>query len=283
MATRPSESTCFRLFVQAELGRRCAKNPHYSLRAFAKYLAIDHATLSQLLRGKRPLSARTIVRLGTRLGLERAAIDRYAAQATYTRSEPASESMLSDMQQLAADAANVIGDWYHYAILELTRLHHFKPDTRWIARVLDITPDEVNLALTRLIRLGLLEMADRGCWVDKSGNATASLAEFGDATVRQLFERVRRRMLDTLGKVPAGRFEHSSTTLAVCTDRLPKVLEKIARFRGELIDSLAQDSTRDDVYQLEINFFPVTTLQRTEDNSRGTTRDAVADSGQGAW
>ena len=40
-ATRPSESTCFRLYLQAELGRRIAKNPQYSLRAFAKYLAID--------------------------------------------------------------------------------------------------------------------------------------------------------------------------------------------------------------------------------------------------
>jgi transcriptional regulator with XRE-family HTH domain len=69
-ATRPSESTCFRHFLQAELGRRCARNPQYSLRAIANYLAIDHATISQMLRGKRPLTARAISRLGTRLGLD---------------------------------------------------------------------------------------------------------------------------------------------------------------------------------------------------------------------
>jgi uncharacterized protein (TIGR02147 family) len=281
-ATRPSESTCFRLFLQAELGRRCAKNRQYSLRAFAKYLVIDHATLSQLLRGNRPLTARTIVRLGTRLGLKRPEIDRYAAHPTYRRSESANESTLGTVQQLASDAADVVGLWYHYAILELTRLHHFKPNTCWIARVLEITPDEVNLALSRLIRLGLLEMVDRDRWVDKSGDATASVAEFSEVAVRQLFEQTRRLMLGALGNVPVGRYEHTSTTLALCTDRLPSVLEKITRFRRELIDLLAQDSTRDDVYQLEINFFPVTTLQRDEDNDRGTTRDAVADPGQGA-
>ena len=214
-ATRPSESTCFRLFLQAELGRRCARNPQYSLRAFAKYLAIDHATISQLLRGKRPLTARAILRLGTRLGLDRPAIDRYVAQEAYWRSGSTTEATLGEVQQLANDAANVIADWYHYAILELTRLHHFKPDTRWIARVLGITPDEVNLALSRLARLGLLEMVDRNRWIDKSGDATTSLAEFSAAAVRHLSEQVRRVMLGALGTVPASSYEHSSTTLAL--------------------------------------------------------------------
>jgi hypothetical protein len=68
---RPTPATNFRLLLQAELGRRCAGNTHYSLRAFAKFLALDHATLSQLLRGKRRLTARTIVKLGTRLSLPR--------------------------------------------------------------------------------------------------------------------------------------------------------------------------------------------------------------------
>jgi hypothetical protein len=48
--------------------------------------------------------------------------------------------------------------WYHFAILELTRLQDFQPDSRWIARVLGLNPDEVNIALARLMRLGLLEM-----------------------------------------------------------------------------------------------------------------------------
>ena len=281
-ATRPSETTCFRLFLQAELGRRCARNPQYSLRAFAKYLAIDHATISQLLRGKRPFTARAILRLGTRLGLDRPAIDRYVAQEAYWRSESTTEATLGEMQQLANDAASVIADWYHYAILELTRLHHFKPDTRWIARVLGITPDLVNLALSRLTRLGLLEMVDRNRWIDKSGDATTSLADFSAATVRHLSEQMRRVMLGALGTVPATSYEHSSTTLAMSTDRLPTVRERIARFRRELIDLLEQDAIRNDVYQLEINFFPVTTLQTDEESTRGTTRDAVADPGEGA-
>jgi uncharacterized protein (TIGR02147 family) len=278
---RPTSSTCFRLFLQAELGRRCDKNPQYSLRAFAKYLGIDHATISQLLRGKRPLTPRMILKLGTRLGLDRSAIDGYVAHEAYWRSDSEEEVAQGEIQQLANDAANVIADWYHYAILELTRLHSFRPNSRWIARVLDITADEVNLAVSRLARLGLLEMLDRDRWIDKSGNTTASLVEFNQAAVQRLAEQVRQRMIAALGAVPSGAFEHSTTTLALSTARLPIVLERIARLRRELIALLQDDGAPDDVYQLEVNFFPVTNLQCDKENPGGTTRDAVADPGQG--
>jgi uncharacterized protein (TIGR02147 family) len=276
----PDASNCFRLFVQAELGRRCDKNSQYSLRAFAKFLAIDHATLSQLLRGKRALTPRTILRLGTRLGLDRAAVDRYVAGESNWRRDAADDATQNEMQQLADDAAHVIADWYHYAILELTRLQNFKTDSRWIARVLGITSDEVNLALTRLFRFGLLVMAERDRWIDQSGDTTASLADFNRSAVQHLSQQIRQLMLRAMGNVPAGRCEFSSTTLAVSTERLPNVLERIARFRRELVGLLGQDSLRNDVYQLEINFFPVTRLQHEEENTCGSTRDAVADPGE---
>ncbi len=69
----------FRARLQCELARRCADNPHYSLRAFALDLRTDHSTLSQLLRGKRALSQGTIERLGDHLGLAGAEIAAYAA------------------------------------------------------------------------------------------------------------------------------------------------------------------------------------------------------------
>ena len=176
----------------------------------------------------------------------------------------------------------MIADWYHYAVLELTRLHGFEPDWQRlrIARVLGITTDEVNLAVTRLVRLGLLEMASRTRWIDKSGDTTTSLAEFTRSAVQHLSRQVRQLMLGAMRNVPAGRCESSSTTLAVSTSRLPAVLERITRFRRDLAALLAQDNSPDDVYQLEIHFFPLTRLQHEQENPNGTTRDAVADSGE---
>jgi uncharacterized protein (TIGR02147 family) len=183
---------------------------------------------------------------------------------------------------MASDTASVIADWYHYAILELTRLHDFKPDSRWIAQVLCITPDEVNIAISRLARLGLLQMVDHDRWIDRSGDTTSSLGGFSRSAVERLSEQVRRFMFRALGSAPAGRCEHSSTTLAVATARMPQVMERIARFRRELCSLLEQDTLRDDVYQFEINFFPVTSKNGETEDPHGATGDAVADPGEGA-
>ena len=84
------------------------------------HLDIDHSTLSQLLRGKRPLTERAVARLGERLGLDRTAIGRYAA---YQRVIGIADApRCREAQQLTRETAKLITDWYHFAILELVRI-----------------------------------------------------------------------------------------------------------------------------------------------------------------
>ena len=59
----------FRAVLQAEFERRQSTNPRYSLRSFARDLALDHSTLSQFLRGRRRLTGRIVRALGRRLRL----------------------------------------------------------------------------------------------------------------------------------------------------------------------------------------------------------------------
>jgi len=233
---RPTPANDFRLFLQQELGRRCTRNPQYSLRAFAKFLAVDHATLSQWLRGRRRLTTKAIERLGGRLKLSAKSIAAYVANERLLGGRDEAEPRRREVQQLASDTANLIADWYHYAILELVRLREFKADSRWIGRVLGISVDEVNVALQRLLRLGLLEMTDSGRWRDKSGDTTASIDEFTTVAIQRLFEQSRRLSLAALTAAPPELREHSSMTLAMAVARVPAVIEALARFREELLD-----------------------------------------------
>ncbi|MFL5330880.1 MAG: helix-turn-helix domain-containing protein [Gemmataceae bacterium] len=89
--------------MQAELARQCARSAQYSLRAFARFLELDHSTLSQLLRGKRRFTARTIRRCGVKLGLDEGSI------VEFTRAEAdnqgASDESLIEVRRLATDTA----------------------------------------------------------------------------------------------------------------------------------------------------------------------------------
>ncbi len=247
----------FRQFLQEELAKRCARNPRYSLRAFARYLRFDHSTLSQLLRGRRRFTARTIERIGARLSLTPAMISQFIE---LERTPPESWAT-RELRQLSRDAALTLAEWHHHAILELTRLPSFKADVRWIARVLDLHVDDVNVAITRLTRLGLLAMRSRTSWVDKAGNAEARIDGLSLRAISALAGRARA-LVGSNGGRPA---HYSATTVAVPSLTIRRIAERVERFRREMGEMLeSADGDRDQVYCLEIAFFPVADLTPTE-------------------
>jgi len=122
----------FRTVLQSEFDRRIARNPRYSLRAFARTLGIAHTTLSRFLSGQRRLTARAIRRIGATLRLD---------------------------VEAHCSAEN------DRALLALLTRPGFRASSRWIATMLGITIDEVNLSLQRLVRERRLIMAGGNSWV----------------------------------------------------------------------------------------------------------------------
>jgi transcriptional regulator with XRE-family HTH domain len=248
---RSQPPASFRIHLQGELARRCAANSQYSLRAFARDLGVNHATLSQILRAERPLTPKAISELGTALKLPADLIQSYCA------SEPAATSAArKGAAILTRDAAEVLGEWYHFALLELTHLESFKPDVRWISQVLGISTDDVAAAISRLLRLRLLEMHGPA-WVDVSGDAIAHADDFTRAAIERLFEQVRHLTAASISRTGQPHRSHGVSTLAADSRRVPEAIAAIERFRGELADILSSDAP-DALVHFEIHLFPIT-------------------------
>lgn len=124
----------FAAFLVHELERRKQRNRRYSLRAFARDLGCDHSTLSQWMRGRRPLSPDSIGQLARAMRLD--------------------EARLAYCREFDPLACEVIA-----AAAGCPR-----PTTPGIARLLGQTCDRVNIVLHRLLRLGVMRMED-GRWV----------------------------------------------------------------------------------------------------------------------
>jgi plasmid maintenance system antidote protein VapI len=178
------------LSLPSELARRCVANPQYSLRSFALHLGINHSTLSQLLRGKRPLTARAIEKLGQRLGLGQ---------------------------------------------------------------------DEVNVALQRLLRLGLLEMTGHERWLDKSGVAETDQDEFARLVIQRLSEQVRRLSITATHNPANDQAVTPTTRITIKSSDLPLVTEMIERLQRQSSESL-----NDGEYELEITLHPINHHQTKE-------------------
>lgn len=156
----------FRDFLQAEFIQRCRKNTRYSLRAYAKSLQIDHSTLSQILRGKRNLTRKTILKLSECLEITEEQLN------SFLQSFEKNGGKLNEYQSLSLDMYAVIGDWYHFAIFELITVSHFKQDFKWIASKLGLKESEAQQAVERMMRVGLIRTDENGRWVQSSANLT---------------------------------------------------------------------------------------------------------------
>jgi transcriptional regulator with XRE-family HTH domain len=129
----------FHAYLSAAFEQRRRANPRYSLRSFARSVAVDHSTLSQILRKRRRLTSKSLRRMAVRLGLNRAHIDEYCA--------------------LENEAA----------ILQALSHRKFRADSRWLAMLLNIPIDEINVALQRLLRKRLIAMDSRTVWRARTG------------------------------------------------------------------------------------------------------------------
>ncbi|MGZ3682630.1 MAG: helix-turn-helix domain-containing protein, partial [Bdellovibrionota bacterium] len=125
-AGRPAAPLVLADLLKAELARRCRENPAYSLRAFAKSLGFSPAFVSKLLKGQRRFTEATINRVAQRLEIDPADFVRFRSAAQ--KKKPAGAAAESDgaaFRRIELDQFQLIADWYHFAILELTTVKGF--------------------------------------------------------------------------------------------------------------------------------------------------------------
>lgn len=142
--------------LETEFAARRAQNSRYSLRAFSAFLGGDHSSLGQMLRGERPVPPGSIRKFGHRLGMSPEEIAAYVAAAHAPKDEDLAHQ--THLRHWTAEALAVVSDPLHYRVFEIASSPGFRPDVRWIATVAESTPDCVNIAVQRLVRIGMLEM-----------------------------------------------------------------------------------------------------------------------------
>ncbi|HEV7397116.1 MAG TPA: TIGR02147 family protein [Pyrinomonadaceae bacterium] len=247
----------FRIFLRERFQAALRRNPRFSLRSFARQLGVNHSTVSQILRNKRPVSARAVEEMGKRLRLSENLIARY--KHGIKKRNKSTGRTLQEVRsfQFDLDTFELLSSWYHQAILELTHTGNFKPDSRWIGKRLGISVTEVNVAVQRLLRLGLLEMSSTSKWTDKSGDAEFQTAELTDAGAKRLSREVHELAADSLSQT-AARYAHARLVVAIESSKLPELQRAAEEFMNEIRSLTDQDKNKDEVYQVIVSLFPLT-------------------------
>jgi transcriptional regulator with XRE-family HTH domain len=159
----------FRERLTREFAARKQANPRYSLRAFAAFLGTDHSTLSKVMRGSRRATAAQVRGIDRKLGMSPEEITVHLAAEHVPNASTAQRH--AQLRHWTAEALALVSGSLDWQIVQMCRVPGFRPDSRRIAAAADASVDEVNVALARLLRLGLID----GRW--RAGTALAALPE----------------------------------------------------------------------------------------------------------
>lgn len=250
-------------FLDRQFQVRRSRNPRYSLRAMAGALGVDVAVLSRAIRGVRVPSFEIADRMAANLALspeDHSAFLNSVAEAQKARS--LARTMLprrplpqAKFERLEIDLFRIIGDWYHYALLELTRTEGFRPDPRWIACQLGISVAQAKLAISRLLKLGLLEQSGNELRKSKTNVTTAERARTSSALKRHQGQLLRKAK-QSLERDPVEERNFLGMTMAIDPADLPKARKRLEQFAEKLCQEL-EGGKRRRVYQLSLCLFPL--------------------------
>lgn len=243
---------------------RQEKNPQYSLRAFARDLGVSHAYLSMVFNGQLKLSAKNALKFSQVLDLNeevsKALLKGTLEEPSEKRGKGQQESKIkrAPFFFLEIDQFKLFSEWHHFAILDLTTLKGFQPNTAWIAKRLGISKNEVSTAVKRLERLRLLRRNGKR-W-EKTHEHLAIPTSKSHQAMRQLHSNLINLALETLAldkKRDYERRDISGAMFAINSKRLPQAKKKIEKFRRQLLQYLSKGEC-DELYQLNVQLFSLT-------------------------
>lgn len=240
-------------FLNEEYRIRKERNPSYSLRSFAKWLQISPAQLSQMLAGKRSFTLKTLKKINDRLDLSPANSQKLI-QTLLKQRNLISSSPVKNIGFLKEDEFRLISDWYHLAILSLTKIKGATADPRWIARHLGIGKDEANQALQRLERLGLLQLKPT---FKQIGEPFEVVSDVPSSAIRKYHKQNLALAMEKIETVDVGLRQFQSISIPIHPSVLKALKKEIDEFLSRAAE-LCETSSATEVYHLNVQLFPVT-------------------------
>jgi uncharacterized protein (TIGR02147 family) len=234
-----------RSFLYSELRARKGNNPAYSLRAFAQSLGLSPGRLSQYLSGKRKITSEVAKKIVNRLNLSPGQEQEWSR----TKNDNALYARLNEQ------TFRIIADWEHYALLNLLKLRGQNHDHEKLAERLGISIRAVDIAIERLLDIGLI-IRSNGRYRRKAMRLRTSDG-IESRALRIAHLQDLQRAVAALEEVDVNSRDITSITMAIAKKRLPEAKVRIKAFRRELAD-LLEGADADEVYNFQVQLVPIT-------------------------
>ncbi len=264
----------FKTLLKRELEQRTGRNPRYSLRAFAKDMQVAPALMSDILNGKRGLSRNSAKHFARKLGLSDSETEVFCdlVESKHARSKTVREQAKSRLIQKAGTGVvlkfltldqekfNLLSDWYHLAIFELMKTSTFQNDPKWIAKRLDLSVHQVTVALSRMVKLGMIVLKNHHYLPASESISTPD--GISSQAMKLHHEQFSKKAMEALFTHDLEERDFRGLTIKCKKSDVKLVRERLKKFLLELDAELSQGEG-DEVYQLSTQFYCLTKTTAT--------------------
>jgi uncharacterized protein (TIGR02147 family) len=159
--------------------------------------------------------------------------------------------------------------WFHAAVRALLGYYRFYPGKssyHELGRQLEprLTGQQAQSSVKLLEKLRLIRLNAEGFYEQSSAVVTSGPAVHSQEVMKFQMEMMRHAHL-ALQTCPADYRDISTLTLNISGRSFDLAREKIMQLRKELIEIACSDADDDRVYQLNIQLFPLTTIDAREE------------------
>jgi uncharacterized protein (TIGR02147 family) len=267
------EHTSYRTYVRAALSESLEKNPRFSLRGFASKIGISPSLLSDVLAGKKSISRDTALTISKNLGLSPKETEYFCLLTDFekAKTEENKSDIFEKLQSLngrkevanlSLDFFKLISDWYHMAILEMVDIKNFNFNAKTVAKRLEITSLVAQTAIDRLERLELLEKNKDGRY-RKVMDRVLSASEVPNTALQNFHRQMIEKAAASLATQTPKEKLVGSETMVFDKDQLNAANELMEEFFNKMLQLSSASKKGKDVYHLGIQFFNLTTGEKS--------------------
>lgn len=260
----------YRKFLQDYYLHKKSTNSSYTYRTISALAGINSSGFYPLIiKGERNLTESTIEKTSRALDLNPLEARYFAALVNFNQAtklkdknryfDELIEIRNSKESQLITETQyDIFSQWYHGVIRELVVCREFGGDFRKLGRMLrpEITEKQARESVELLLRLGFLK-EENGRYIQ-----SASVIKSGPDIKAHQVVNYQVKMLklaieafDRFG--PNDLLSNSSTTFRISRQTFELFKQKNRMYREELLNIAKTDETADQVFQLNINLFPL--------------------------
>lgn len=260
----------YRHFLKDYYDRAHAMDRKFSHRFIAGRLGVSSSGwFADLLKGRTNLTGTHVVKLASLMKLKEAEAGYFESLVQFSQAGSMEErnhhlrKLLSfkerKMDLVGREKFDFYSTWYYAAIRELLFFHRFENDYTSLAKKLDppIQPHQAKKAIQLLEKLGFIRKDAQGCW--RSLDSTLKK----DSSFRSQYAANLLRTNMELGMVALEKFQKeerhiSAMTLSLSGAGFEKAQAHIESLRKKLVALMEEDPGPEKVFQLNLQFFPIT-------------------------